>query len=51
MYLITEGLQTKTIADRLNISINTAECHRAKVMKKMKAKSAAHLVRLIIDNH
>lgn len=51
MDLIIEGLPTKRIAARLNISISTAESHRSRVMKKMEAESVTHLVKLILANY
>jgi two-component system response regulator TtrR len=42
--LIVEGKLNKIIAYDLNISINTVENHRAKIMKKMKAQTLAELI-------
>lgn len=36
------------IAEELNISIKTVELYRSKMMGKLKAKNAAHLVRLVM---
>jgi len=44
MNLMVTGKLTKTIADRLSISPNTAEVHRAKIMKKMEVKTLAELI-------
>ncbi len=44
MSLIVKGDINKVIAARLNISQNTVELHRSKVMKKMEVKSLAELV-------
>jgi len=44
MQLIVEGKLNKVIAYDLNISINTVENHRAKIMKKMKAQTLADLI-------
>lgn len=38
----------QTIADELTISIKTVELYRSKMMNKLKAKNAAHLVRLVM---
>lgn len=46
MALLTEGLPNKLIATRLGISTRTAEHHRAAVMRKMKARTLSHLVRI-----
>lgn len=45
MDLIVAGMANKQIAFRLRISERTVEIHRARVMKKMNAKSIAELVR------
>jgi len=43
MALVTGGAKNKSIARDLDISIKTVETHRAKVMRKMAAKSVANL--------
>jgi len=49
MALLVEGLPNKLIATRLGISTRTTEHHRAAVMRKMKARTLSHLVRMTID--
>lgn len=49
MTLLIEGLPNKLIATRLAISARTAEHHRAAVMRKMKARTLSHLVRMAIS--
>ena len=44
MNLMMMGKLTKNIADSLSISPNTAEVHRAKIMKKMEVKTLAELI-------
>jgi FixJ family two-component response regulator len=44
MGLMVSGTLTKKIAERLGISLSTAELHRANVMKKMQVTSFAELV-------
>ena len=44
--LVISGDKNRSIAEKLFISIPTVEAHRSKVMKKMKVKSVAELVRL-----
>ena len=44
--LISEGLTSQQMADKLFISPRTVEIHRAHVMEKMGAKSVAELVRM-----
>jgi FixJ family two-component response regulator len=45
MALIASGLMNKQIAGKLNLSEITIKVHRASIMRKMKAKSLAELVR------
>ena len=50
--LLTQGLQNKSIAQKLSVSPRTIEIHRARVMEKMNAHSVAELVRMMMDlNH
>jgi DNA-binding NarL/FixJ family response regulator len=44
-HLIAEGLTTKEIARRLDISVKTAENHRARVLGKAGVRNTAELVR------
>lgn len=44
MKMIIDGKLNKIIAFDLDISINTVENHRAKIMKKMKAQTLADLI-------
>ena len=44
-HLIAEGLTTKEIARRLEISAKTAENHRARVLDKLGVRNTAELVR------
>lgn len=46
MTLIVEGKLNKQIAHELSIAISTVELHRSRMMKKMQAKSIAHLVKM-----
>jgi two-component system, LuxR family, response regulator FixJ len=47
--LLVDGLPSKLIAYELGISTRTAEHHRSAVMKKMKARTLSHLVRMALD--
>jgi FixJ family two-component response regulator len=46
MNLLVAGKHNKVIAKELAISVRTAEAHRAKVMKKLRAESLSDIVRL-----
>lgn len=46
--LIAEGELNKQIAHRLGIAQRTVEVHRANIMEKMSAKSAAELIRMVM---
>ncbi len=49
--LLAEGRSNKEVADKLGISVKTAETHRATIMKKLKFQSFSDLVRYAIRNH
>lgn len=42
--LVSSGLTTKEIADRLNLSFHTVESHRKRLLKKFQAKNAAEMI-------
>jgi DNA-binding NarL/FixJ family response regulator len=44
-HLVAEGLTTKEIARKLDISAKTAENHRSRVMTKLGVRNTAELVR------
>jgi two-component system, LuxR family, response regulator FixJ len=46
--LLLEGLPTKLIAHRLQISARTAEHHRAAIMQKTQARNISHLLRMTL---
>ncbi len=48
--LLSEGLVNKEIADRMHISVRTAESHRAAIMQKVGANSISELIRWAIRN-
>jgi FixJ family two-component response regulator len=49
MQLVTRGKANKVIGAELGVSQRTVEIHRAHVMDKMRAKSLAELVRMVLD--
>lgn len=49
MFLVSRGLLNKQAAATLNISEVTLQIHRGNVMRKMAARSLAHLVKMSID--
>ena len=44
--LVVQGLSSKEVAQELKASFKTVEAHRAKIMKKMNARSVAHLMHM-----
>lgn len=42
--LIAEGLQSKQIAEKLNISVHTVHTHRKNILEKSGVKSTGHLI-------
>jgi DNA-binding NarL/FixJ family response regulator len=44
-HLVAEGLTTKEVARKLDISVKTAENHRARVLDKLDVRNTAELVR------
>jgi two-component system nitrate/nitrite response regulator NarL len=47
--LISQGCSAKEIANRLNISVRTAEFHRAAIMDRLKLHSTAMLTRYAVE--
>jgi FixJ family two-component response regulator len=45
---IVRGVANKVMASRLNVKEKTIEFHRANVMRKMRARSVAELVRMVM---
>ena len=48
--LVLQGLSTKLVADRLQISARTAEHHRAAIMQKTQARNISHLLRMMFSS-
>jgi DNA-binding NarL/FixJ family response regulator len=48
--LLADGYSTKEAAGVLNISVRTAETHRASIMKKLDARNVADIVKYCIRN-
>jgi DNA-binding NarL/FixJ family response regulator len=49
--LLAEGKSSKEVASALNLSVKTAETHRANIMRKLDCHSVAEVVRYAIRNH
>jgi two-component system nitrate/nitrite response regulator NarL len=47
--LIAQGCSAKEIANRLNISVRTAEFHRAAIMERLKLHSTAMMTRYVVE--
>jgi DNA-binding NarL/FixJ family response regulator len=47
---LAEGRTTKEVASMLNLSVKTAETHRANLMRRLNCHSAADLVRYALRN-
>ena len=47
--LIVQGLNSRQVAELLNLSIRTVENHRANMMKKLKVKNAAEMVKMAVE--
>jgi len=48
MQLVAKGQANKVIAIDLNIAQGTVEIHRSRIMSKMKVRSLAHLMRMLM---
>lgn len=49
--LVAEGKSSKELADALGISLRTAETHRTNILRKLRLRSVAEVVRYAIRNH
>lgn len=49
--LLADGYSTKEAAAALNISVKTAETHRASILRKLGARNVADIVKYCIRNH
>lgn len=47
--LVWGGFTNRVIADRLNISIKTAEAHRANIMKKLRVSNTAQMLKAALE--
>ena len=46
--LVTEGLRTREVAERLGLSVKTVESHRGEIMKRLRIHDVVSLVRYAI---
>jgi len=51
LQLLAEGRSSKEVAKALNISVKTAETHRANIMRRLDCHSVTELVRYAVRNH
>ncbi|SPE51228.1 hypothetical protein SBV1_130097 [Verrucomicrobia bacterium] len=51
LQLLAEGESNKEVANRLGISVHTAETHRSNIMRKLELRSMNQLVRYAIREH
>ncbi len=49
--LLAEGKSSKEVATALEISVKTAETHRANIMRRLECHSVTELVRYAVRNH
>lgn len=49
--LVADGLMNKEVADQLNISVRTVDCHKNNIMSKLRLNTTAELVKYAIKNH
>ena len=50
LQLLSEGRSSKEVASSLDLSVKTAETHRANIMRKLKIHSVSELVRYAVRN-
>ncbi len=51
LQLLAEGKSSKEVAVALNLSVKSAETHRANIMRRLDCHSVSELVRYAIRNH
>lgn len=51
LQLISKGLTSKAIAEKLFISINTVKTHRKHLLEKLKVNNTAELIKSAIEHH
>ena len=49
--MFARGMATTKIAEALFLSANTVSTHRYRIMKKMRMKSVAEIIRYALQNH
>jgi RNA polymerase sigma factor (sigma-70 family) len=48
--LLVDGLSSRLIAERLEISERTVDKHRQRLIEKLQARSAIQMVRMVLDH-
>lgn len=46
---VVQGLSSKSVAKVLDISYRTVELHRSHIMEKLRVRSVAELIRLVVE--
>lgn len=49
--LVSDGFMNKEVADQLNISVRTVDCHKNNIMSKLGLNTTAELVKYAIRHH
>lgn len=50
LQFLVDGLSSREIADKLQLSVRTVDNHRANMMRRLQVKNAAELVRMAVED-